>query len=159
MRTGKLWPGATSRLGTATDAFPPGVASCAATINVIPRIFREPAFRKESDMCTSTTIAPPRGVAPDSSTFVETCSTGESSGKLIWIELFGSSFVSCPQSAMAPAKINPAALLRINIVDGDVTCFAVHIAGAHGVAARQVIHIARIACARTQHHDGLIACL
>ncbi len=52
-RTGNVSPGATSRLGIEMDPLPPGVASCAITAMVMPRMCRWLALRKESATRTS----------------------------------------------------------------------------------------------------------
>src|SRR5712691_12054215 len=94
MGRGNTSPAATSRQGTATEPFPPGVTSCADTIMVSPRTRRPLPFLSLRAMCRSSTMAPPRADARDSPTSDETSVTGESDGKLMAIELCGSSGVS-----------------------------------------------------------------
>jgi hypothetical protein len=71
MRTGKFWLGGTSRLGTETEALPPGVTSCAATSSVTPRT------RLGLELCSvrvtsrSSTTALPRWLTCDSPRFAE----------------------------------------------------------------------------------------
>ena len=92
---GKVLAGCTLRLGTDTLALPPGVKSCDCTSSVTPRIRRELEFRSESDVCKSSSIAPPRGLKVDSPQSALITVTGESSGRVMCIVLRGSSRPLC----------------------------------------------------------------
>ena len=92
---------------------------------VTPRIRREPEFRSDSEVCRSSSIAPPRGYDPsDSPQSADTTVTGESSGNVMCIVLRGSNFWACPQE-IAPSSKN-AKLVRIHIVDRDLTRVLIH---------------------------------
>ena len=83
-------------------------------------------------------MAPPRGVARESPMLVEIRFSGASGGKSILRELDGSSGVSCALSARAKAdkkaemkahaRTAVLALLKIDIIDGDRSRFAVDVA-------------------------------
>src|SRR4051812_30633337 len=130
MRTGKFSPGCTLRLGTDTLALPPGVKSCDCTSSVTPRIRRELEFRSESDVCKSSSIAPPRGLKVDSPQSALITVTGESSGSVMCIVLRGSSrpLWADAELTSTTAPTTARILLREDIVDRYLTRVRIHIA-------------------------------
>src|SRR5262245_8654634 len=139
MGRGNTSPAATSRHGTATEPFPPGVTSCADTTMVSPRTRCELPFLSLRAMCRSSTIAPPRADARDSPTSEETSVTGESGGKLMAIELCGSSGVSWAthtprRSAGNITRFEYIRLLHVHVDHRHVARVGVHVAGPHGPA-------------------------
>ena len=74
------------------------------TSSVIPRIRRWPVFFNTSEVCRSSSIAPPRGVAFDSPQSADTTLTGESSGSVMCIVLRGSSRLGCAHAVHAAAN-------------------------------------------------------
>src|ERR1017187_6213511 len=136
MCTGKVSPAAISRLGTDTDALPPGVTSCANTIRVTPRMRRWPELRSESEVCRSRTVAPPRANdrdCPQSAESGDTTVTGESFGKSILNEPCVSACAHTGTTANTPEIM--ATLLRINIVDRHLARILIDITGSQGASS------------------------
>src|SRR6478609_1051546 len=129
MRTGKVSPGEMSRLGTDTEALPPGVTSWASTISVIPRMRRWLELRSESEVCKSRTTAPPRGNGRDWPQSAATKVTGESLGKSILNEPRASAWPHANVAAQTPATI--AILLRIDIRNCHLARVGINVAGPH----------------------------
>ncbi len=88
MSSGNTSPAPTSS-HVANDPFPPGVTSCADTIIVKPWIRCALLLRSLSDICRSSSIAPPRAEARDSPISADASAMGASGGNLISIELCG----------------------------------------------------------------------
>ena len=121
MRRGNASPGATSRLGTETDPLPPGVTSCACTASITPRMRFWLELRNERTACTSSTYAPPRGVALVSPQSDDTAVTGESAGKSIFRP-----GRLCRRSAMA-ASARMKILLRIHTRNRHLPRILIHV--------------------------------
>src|SRR5579862_5177234 len=134
-RTGKLSCGPTSRLVTVTEPLPPGVASCAITSRVIPRMRRALELRNDRAACRSSSMAPPRAISLESPKSAETTVTGESFGRSILGNTPADNRGRHTWATAHAAKL----LLRI-----------VHLIGGH--LAGVVIHIAH--AGRSAHVDG-----
>src|SRR5271157_950057 len=83
-----------------------------------------PVLRSESEVCRSSSSAPPRASVLDSPQSAETSATGESFGKLTFTELAGRG--AWPQTAATPNSAN-SELFRIHMADGYLPRLAVDI--------------------------------
>src|SRR5271166_4484921 len=155
MRTGKFWLGATSRLGTETEALPPGVTSCAATSRVTPRTRFGLELCSVSPTSRSSTTALPRWLTCESPKSVEISVKGESGGRLIFTELLGG--VSCAHSAATPATNRIANLLYIQVINRYVARIGIHVTGPHGtLRSRRIRHVAGAHMQQAQSLPALI---
>src|SRR5258705_2940012 len=107
----------------------------------MPLIRCELLFLSLRAMRRSSSMALPRADARESPTSDEPSVTGESGGKLMAIELCGSSGASWARhkppyrrSAGNITRFECIRLLHVHIDHGHVACLCVHVAGSHGPA-------------------------
>src|ERR1039457_3744260 len=155
MRTRKVCFGGTSRLGTETEALPPGVTSCAVTIRLTPRTRLGLALCSVRVTSRSSTTALPRWLTCDSPRFAEIRVNGESGGRLIFTEL--SSGVSCAHSRVMRATNRIANLLDINVINRYVARVGIQVTGLHGsLRSRRIRYVAGAHMLHAQSLPALI---